>query len=106
MATCERCNTREATQRWEGLNGFISLCVDCRDAWLIEQTRHTIQLEPTAYEVERQKQRIQHLNDNYIEIEEHESDVWIVKDTRYDTSEPTFNTLEDAIRYGERQVGI
>ena len=52
------------------------------------------------------RQRVARLKDNWIDIEKHETGVWIVIDTRYSVSQPTFEFLKDAIEYGERQVGL
>ena len=52
------------------------------------------------------QQRIENLKDRWIEIEKHESGVWIVIDTRYNTSQPCFESLEEALKYGERTVGL
>ena len=53
-----------------------------------------------------QRRRIAYLKDNWIEIEKDKSDVYIVTDTRYDISNPGFEKLDDAIRHGERQLGM
>ena len=55
MSKCEKCEA-QATQRWQGIDGFVNLCSECVNGWWINQvTQNTVEVGPTAYEELRAK---------------------------------------------------
>lgn len=49
--------------------------------------------------------RREYLSDNWIDIKEVDGR-YMVTDTRYNIDQPIFDTLEEAVDYGEKQIGV